>query len=225
MATTSFQLSVPYVVWLALDFATASRPVYDYFDDEDRVSGPICTTEDPVSAIKLSRPDEAPAVPTSASFSLGPSSLSSPVPAPTPFLVGSLLPSSPLSISPQPSKAGLSSRLFTIVTVPVVSALDAPAPTRDIRDSSVAYLLSAIVPLSVGFGVGTTSDIGISMVGRTSTSLVSASSTLSRPCAVVILTGSPPVGTSDAGASDITTLPCHLAVGRRQPDAVCQEFV
>lgn len=62
------------------------------------------------------------------------------------------------------------------------------------------------------------------MVGRSSTSLVPASSTLSGPFAVVLSAGSLPGNASDACALDTTILSSKLAVARLQRNAARQEL-
>lgn len=103
--------SVPYVVWLILDFSTASCRVHDYIDDKDRVSGPIWGTEGPVSAVKFLEFNMVQAVPTSSLFSLG---------HPLSF--------SPLPTSPQTSMAGSSPHVSTTSLASVISSFEMLAP-------------------------------------------------------------------------------------------------
>lgn len=107
----------------------------------------------------------------------------------------------------------------TIAPAPEASSLDTPASTRVTRDPSAAGPSSAVVSFSVDLGAGPSSCAGLAMAGRSSTSLVPASPTLSLLCVVVTSSGLSSSATRDVGASNAVTLSCQLAVARRQRDS------
>lgn len=97
----------------------------------------------PVSVIGLFELNMDPAILASVLFSLVPSLPWSPVPTPTPFRTDSLLPSSPLLTSPQPSIGASSLRVLKIAPGLVALSLGAPALTCVVRDFFATGLLSA----------------------------------------------------------------------------------
>lgn len=106
----------------------------------------------------------------------------------------------------------------------MVSSLEAPALARVVRAYSVAGSSSVVVLVSAIRGAGPTSSASDAMVGRSSTSLLCAFSTLSLTRAIVISAGLLPAGTNGAGAPDIAILSRQLGVARRQRDTVRQEL-
>lgn len=95
-------------------------------------------------------------------------------------------------------------RVPTIASVPEFCSPNASAATRIVHFSSPAGPLYAVVSISVELGAGPSSGAGDVVVGRSLTSLVSAFSTFSCPCAVSLSAGSIPGGASDSSAADAT---------------------
>lgn len=157
---------VPYVMSPILGFATASRPVHDYFGDQDRVSGPIWGTEGRMSALEHLKADRALAVPTSAPFSSDPPLPSFLVLTPTPLPVGFPLSSSPLATLSQTNIGGCSPRASTIAPTSMVFSLDTSAPPSVRPEFSSAGLSSAVVSVSVDLSTGSLSDASVAMVGN-----------------------------------------------------------
>lgn len=196
-----------YGVWPILDFATASRRDHDYFGDDIHASELVRSTEDSASAVEFLELD----------MDLG-------IPAVTHLSPGPPLLSSALFVLRQASTARLSLRSSTVAPALLAFSLEIHSSTRVARDFSATGLSSTVVPVSVDAVASPSSYTKASMVVQSSTSLISASLTLSRPCAVVISSGSLPIDTGDARASDVATLSRQLAVARRQRDAARQEL-
>lgn len=207
VAATPLLPSVPYVVWPIPHFATASLWVPDYFGYDDHASGLVWATGNPAPAVETIKLNMAPAGPAS-----------------TPLPLDPLLLSSSLPVSPQAGMVGSSSRASTFAAFSVASSLDTPASSRVAHDSSAAGPSFAVDPLFVDLGAALFSGTRVAMAGRSSTSLVPASFTLSRPSTVVMSGGSLPSSTNDAGALDSATLSHELATARRQCDAARQKL-
>lgn len=121
--------------------------------------------------------------------------MKSAVPAFTLLSLGPPLSSTSLPVSPQAGMEGPSPCASTIAPAPVALSLDTPALTRVARNSPVAGLLTTVVLVSADFRAGLSSGTGVAIVGRSSSSLISAPFTLFHPCAVVISDVSLPSGT------------------------------
>lgn len=105
-----------------------------------------------MSAIKLFKPNMAPAGLISA-----PSSLDSPLPplpisTPIPILFGPSLPSPQLQTPLRSRSCGSPPRVPTTAPDPAALSLDAPPPNRVVRDFSAVGHSSAVVSVSVDLG-------------------------------------------------------------------------
>lgn len=118
----------------------------------------------------------------------------------------------------QAHKTGPSVRVLSIVVVLEYSSPDAPATTRVVLISSTGGPLSAVVLVTVYLLAGTLSDTGDTVVGRSATYLVPASFVFSRPCAVLLLSGSLPGDATDPVAFDTATLSCQFTIAGRHGD-------
>lgn len=207
VATTPLSLSMPDVVRSVLNFASAFRQVYDYFGDEDHASGPVRGSENHLPAVEILELLTAPAVPVFSPSSSGPP-----------------LSSLRLPVLPQTSTVGSSPRVLTIAPAPFGSSVHNFAAACAARNSSAAGLSFAVVPVFVHFDVGPSSSTVTAMARRSSTSLVPASSTFPRPCAVVISGESLPSSTNDSGAWNVVILSSKPAMAKCLRNAAYQEL-
>lgn len=113
---------------------------------------------------------------------------------------------------------GPSPHVSRIAPAVVAFCFDASTPSRIAGGTSATGSSVAFVPVSAGLGAELSSGARVALVGQSSTFLVLASFTLSRPCAIVVSAGSLPGGFSDAGALDTATFSRQPAVAKSQRD-------
>lgn len=103
-------------------------------------------------------------------------------------------------------------------------SLDNPAALGVAGNSSATVASTTAVHASAMHGAGLVSGTGAAIIGRSSTSLDPASSTLSRSCAVFRSGGLLSSGTDDAGELNIDFLLRQLAVAKHQCDVARQKL-